>query len=95
LVRRPTPSHSRRVLVKHNPAPAEGAFLAAIAVAQQQKARSFELRSPLSLAKLYQSVGRPIEAHDILGPALQGFSPTPEFPQIAEAKALFEALAHL
>jgi SAM domain (Sterile alpha motif) len=28
-----------------------------------------------------------------LGPALAGFSPTPEFPQIAEAKALFEALA--
>ena len=26
-------------------------------------------------------------------PALEGFSPTPEFPQIAEAKALFEALA--
>ena len=29
----------------------------------------------------------------MLGPALEGFSPTPEFPQIAEAKALFEALA--
>jgi hypothetical protein len=47
------------------------------------------------LAKLYQSTGRPIDAHDVLGPALQGFPPTPEFPQIAEAKALFEALAHL
>ena len=29
--------------------------------------------------------GRLIDAHDVLGPALQGFSPTPEFPQIAEA----------
>ena len=83
------------ILLKQNPAdpaPAEAAFLAAIAVAQQQKARSFELRAALALAKLYQSTGRPIEAHDVLGPALQGFSPTPEFPQIAEAKALFEAL---
>ena len=86
------------ILLKQNPAdpaPAEAAFLAAIAVAQQQKARSFELRAALSLAKLYQSTGRPIDAHDVLGPALEGFSPTPEFPQIAEAKALFEALAHL
>ena len=84
------------ILIKQNPADpaaAEAAFLAAIAVAQQQKARSFELRAALSLAKLYQSTGRPIDAHDVLGPALAGFSPTPEFPQIAEAKALFEALA--
>ena len=84
------------ILNKQNPADpaaAEAAFLAAIAVAQQQKARSFELPAALSLAKLYQSTNRPTEAHDVLGPALQGFSPTPEFPQIAEAKALFEALA--
>ena len=83
------------ILLKADPtnsAPAEAAFLAAIAVAQQQKARSFELRAALSLTKLYQSTGRPIDAHDVLGLALEGFSPTPEFPQIAEAKAL---LAHL
>ncbi len=83
------------ILVKQNPAPAESVILAVIAVAQQQKARSFELRSALSLAKLYQSAGRPIDAHDVLGPALEGFSPTPEFPAIAEAKALFQALADL
>jgi hypothetical protein len=51
------------------------------------------LSAALSLAKLYQSTGRTSDAHDILGPALQGFSPTPEFSQIAEAEALFEALA--
>jgi len=86
------------ILHKQNPvdpAPAEAAFLAAIAVAQQQKARSFELRAALSLAKFYQSTRRPIDAHDVLGPALEGFSPTPEFPQIAEAKALLESLARL
>lgn len=83
------------ILVKQNPADPAPAFLAAIAVAQQQKARSFELRAALSLAKLYQSTGRPIDAHDVLGQALEGFSPTPEFPQIAEAKTLFESLAHL
>ena len=30
----------------------------------------------------------PIDAHDVLGPALQGFSPTPEFPQVREALEL-------
>jgi class 3 adenylate cyclase/predicted ATPase len=89
------------ILLKQNPADpaAEAAFLASIAVAQQQKARSFELRAALSLAKLYQSTGRPTDAHEILGPALAGFSPTPEFPQIAEAKDLLAAIeatgAHL
>jgi predicted ATPase len=42
-----------------NPAPAEEAFLAAIAIAQAQKARSFELQAALALAKLYQSNDRP------------------------------------
>jgi predicted ATPase len=75
------------ILIKQNPADsahAEASFLAAIAVARQQKARSFGLRAALSLAKQYHSTGHPIDAHAVLAPALQGFSPTPEFPQIAE-----------
>src|SRR5208283_5087120 len=60
-----------------NPAPAEDALLTAIAVAKRQGTRSFELRAALSLAKLYQSTDRPAEAHAILAPALEGFSPTP------------------
>ena len=54
--------HPRRNLLEHNaanPAPAEEAFLTAIAIAQHQKARSFELRAALSLAKLYHSTDRP------------------------------------
>ena len=76
-----------------NPAPAEEAFLTAIAIAKQQGTRSFELRAALSLAKLYQSTGRPADAHAVLAPALEGFSPTPEMPEIAEAQALLAALA--
>jgi class 3 adenylate cyclase/predicted ATPase len=75
-----------------NTAPAEEAFLAAIAVARQQKARSFELRAALSLAKLYESTGRAADAHATLAPALEGFSPTPDFSEIAEAQALLAAL---
>src|SRR5262249_35467984 len=66
------------ILLKRDPAntaPAEDALLTAIALAQQQKARSFELCAALSLAKLYQSNGRPADAHAVLAPALEGFSP--------------------
>ena len=75
-----------------NPAPAEEALLTAIAVAKRQATRSFELRAALSLAKLYQSTGRPVEAHAILAPALEGFPLTPEMPEIREAEALLAAL---
>src|SRR5262249_3959358 len=54
------------ILLKRDPAntaPAEDAFLTGIAIAQQQKARSFELRAALSLAKLYHSTDRPADAH--------------------------------
>jgi predicted ATPase len=57
------------ILLKRDPAntaPAEEAFLAAIAIAQQQKARSFELRAVLALAKLYQSANRAAHAHAVL-----------------------------
>ena len=75
-----------------NPAPAEQALRTAIAVSKRQATRSFELRAALSLGKLYQSTARPAEAHAVLAPALEGFSPTPEMPEIAEAQALLAAL---
>ena len=84
-----------RMLLKRdpaNPAPAEEALLTAIAIAKQQGTRSFELRAALALAKLYQSTGRPADAHAVLEPALEGFSSTPEMPEIAEAEALLTAL---
>jgi tetratricopeptide (TPR) repeat protein len=77
-----------------NPGPAEEAFLAALSVARQGSGRSFGLRAALSLAKLYQSSARTAEAHDILKQALEGFVPTPELPEIADAQALLEALTH-
>jgi predicted ATPase len=76
------------------PAVAEEALQTAIAVAKQQGTRSFELQAALELAKLYKSTARPAEAHAVLAPALEGFSPMPEMPEIAEALALLERLAH-
>jgi predicted ATPase len=72
-----------------SPSSAEQEFQAAVAVARRQGARSFELRAALSLAKLYQSTGRRADARAVLAPALEGFAPTPEMPEIAEAQALW------
>jgi hypothetical protein len=51
------------------------------------------LKASLALGKLYQSTDRLAEADAVLAAALEGFSPTPEMPEIAEAQALVERLA--
>jgi ATP/maltotriose-dependent transcriptional regulator MalT len=76
-----------------DPAPAEEALLTAIAVSKQQTTRGFQLRAALPLAKLYYATGRLAQAHAVLAPALEGFSPTPEMPEIAEAMLLSAMLA--
>ena len=76
-----------------DPSPAEEALRSAIGVAKQQGTRSFELRATLALAKLYQAAGRPADAHAVLTPALDGFSPSLEMPEIAEAMLLSARLA--
>ena len=84
------------ILLKRNAAdtvPAERAYQTAIAIAKQQGARSYRLIASLALAKLYQSTARFADAHAALAPALQGFTPTPEMSEIAEAEALMERLA--
>jgi predicted ATPase len=83
------------ILLKRDPAnmaPAEDALLTTIVVAQQQKTRSFELRAALDLARLYNSTSGSAVAHALLASALKGFSPTTEFPEIAEAQTLLAAL---
>ena len=88
-------AHGELLLRRHpaDAAPAEDALQTAIAVAKQQGTRSFELRATLSLAKLYQSNARPADARAVLAPALEGFAPTPQMPEIPEAHALLARLA--
>ncbi len=74
-----------------NPASAQEAFRTALNIAKKQGARSWGQRAALSVAKLCQLINRPVEAHDVLARALEGFSPTPEMPEIAEAQALLES----
>jgi predicted ATPase len=84
------------ILLRRDPADtaaAEQSLQAAIAVAQSQKARSFELRAALSLAKLYNAANRDADAHAVLAPAIEDFPPTQQFPELTEAQALLSALS--
>jgi adenylate cyclase len=72
-------------------ATAEQSLQAAIAITQSQKAHSFELRAALSLAKLYRAAKRDADAHAVLAPAVEGFRPTQQFPELTEAQTLLAA----
>jgi predicted ATPase len=76
-----------------NTAAAEQSLQGAIAIAQSQKARSYELRAALSLAKLYCTANRDADAHAVLAPAVEGFPPTEQFPELTEAQAFLTALS--
>ena len=84
------------ILLQRDPADTAGAeqsLQAAIAIAQSQKARSFELRAALSLAKLYRAANRDADAHTVLAPAVENFPPTRQFPELIEAQTLLAALS--
>jgi predicted ATPase len=84
------------ILLKRDPADtaaAEQSLQAAIAIAQSQKARSFELRAALSLAKLYRAANRDADAHAVLAAAVEGFPPTQQFPELTEAQTLLAVLS--
>ena len=84
------------ILLKRDPADtaaAEQCLQAAVAIAQSQKARSFELRAALSLAKLYRTANRDADAHAVLAPAVEGFPPTQQFSDLTEAQILLAALS--
>jgi predicted ATPase len=84
------------ILLKRDPAntgAAEQSLQTAIAIAQSQKARSFELRAALSLAKLYRAANRDADAHAVLTMAVEGFPPTRQFPELSEAQTLLAALS--
>jgi predicted ATPase len=82
------------ILLKRDPAnTAEEAFLTAIAIAQQQKARSFELRAAMSMARLWRDQGKRKEARDLLAPVYGWFTEGFDTLDLKEAKALLDKLA--
>ncbi len=63
---------------------AEACFHKAIAIAQKQQAKSWELRTATSLARLWQQPRMTTETHDLLAPVYNWFT--------EDAKALLEEL---
>jgi predicted ATPase len=72
---------------------AEGCFHKAIEIAQQQGAKSWELRAVMSLSRLWQQQGKQHEAHQILAELYGWFTEGFDTKDLQEAKALLEELA--
>lgn len=72
---------------------AERSFLEALAVARQQNAKYWELRSAIDLARLWGSHGKRREAHDLLAPVFGWFTEGFDTPVLQDAKALLGELA--
>jgi predicted ATPase/DNA-binding winged helix-turn-helix (wHTH) protein len=71
-------------------AEAEGCFSQSIKIARQQKAKSWELRAAMSLARLHQSRGKREEALGLLAQIYGGFDEGFGTADLREAKALLD-----
>jgi len=71
---------------------ASACFCQAIAVADQQGSKSFELRAAVSLARLWSDVGRRTQAHDLLAPIYGWFTEGFDTADLKEAKQLLDEL---
>jgi predicted ATPase len=74
-------------------AAAEQSYRQALAVAQRQSAKLFELRAATSLARLWRDQGKRTEARDLLAPAYGWFTEGFDTPILKDAKALLNELA--
>jgi predicted ATPase len=76
-----------------NQADAETCFAQAIAIAQNQQAKSWELRAATSLARLWQQQGKRQEAYDLLAPVYGWFTEGFDTADLKDAKALLDAVS--
>jgi predicted ATPase len=72
---------------------AEENFWKAITMARDQHAKSLELRSSTSLARLWRNQGKRDEARDLLAPVYGWFTEGFDTHDLKEAKVLLDALA--
>jgi class 3 adenylate cyclase/predicted ATPase len=73
-------------------AKAEAYFERALAVARQQRAKSWELRAAMSMARLWRDQGRRDEARELLAPVYGWFTEGFDTRDLKEAKALLDEL---
>ena len=71
---------------------AERNFLASLDWARRQQAKTWELRTSTSLARLWQSQGKRQEAYELLAPVYGWFTEGFDTKDLSEAKALLDAL---
>ncbi len=71
----------------------EACFRRAIAIAQEQGARAWELRAATSLARLLTEQGERHKAHDLLAPIYGWFTEGFDTPDLNDAKVLLDDLA--
>ena len=65
-------------------------FERALSVARLQKAKSFELRAALAMARLWRDQGKPAEARELLAPIYGWFTEGYETLDLKEARALLD-----
>jgi class 3 adenylate cyclase/predicted ATPase len=75
-----------------NQTEAETCFAQAITIAQNQQAKSWELRAATSLARLWQQQGKRQAAHALLAPVYHWFTEGFDTADLQDAKALLDAL---
>ena len=73
---------------------AEASFHEAIALAQRQSAKFFELRAALDLARLWRDQGKRDEARNLLAPVYSWFTEGFDTLDLKEAKNLLDELQH-
>jgi predicted ATPase len=71
-------------------AAAEASFQQALVVARAQQAKSWELRTAVSLGRLWQQQGQRAKAHELLAPIYSWFTEGFDTPDLQEAKTLLE-----
>jgi predicted ATPase len=71
---------------------AEACFRRALEIARSQRARSWELRAAMSLARLWQRQGMREKAHGLLGEAYGWFAEGFDTADLIDARALLEEL---
>jgi predicted ATPase len=80
------------LLAGHDPAAAERSFFRAISIAQQQRAKFWELRAAISLTRLWREQGKRDAARDLLAPLYGWFTEGLDTPVLKEARALLDEL---
>jgi predicted ATPase len=72
---------------------AESCFEQALEIAKEQSAKSWELRTSTSLARLWRQQGKQAEARELLSEIYDWFTEGFDTRDLQDAKALLEELA--